>query len=243
MYVAMTIGIYGLGRFGTLWSQLLSKKFEVKAYNRTRERNTPAGVNRVDLDELLSCDVLFLCVAISALEEVLETIRGRLKPGCLVADTCSVKVYPTTIMKEILPENINILGTHPMFGPDSARYGVEGLPIVLSPERGPRSVHEYWRTVFTEMGLHVIELSPEQHDREAAYTQGITHFIGRVLEDLSLSESTIGTRGFEKLLEIIEQTCNDPWQLFLDLQLYNPYTKEMRVALNASLNKIMEKLE
>ncbi len=29
---------------------------------------------------------------------------------------------------------------------------------------------------------------------------------------------------------VVEQTCNDPLQLFADLQRYNPYTKQMRMA-------------
>jgi len=29
------------------------------------------------------------------------------------------------------------------------------------------------------------------------------------------------------LLGVIEQTCNDSWDLFKDLQKYNPYTNEM----------------
>ena len=93
------------------------------------------------------------------------------------------------------------------------------------------------------MGLSVIQLSARQHDHEAAYTQGITHFIGRVLGDLHLEPSTIATMGFGKLLDIVGQTCNDPLQLFIDLQRYNPYTTEMRKELSDSLSRIMDQLE
>ncbi len=86
-------------------------------------------------------------------------------------------------------------------------------------------------------------MTPRQHDREAAFTQGITHFVGRVLDDLNLEESSMATLGYRKLLEIREQTCNDPWQLFLDLQRLNPYTEEMRQSLGRSLMRILEQLE
>jgi prephenate dehydrogenase len=92
------------------------------------------------------------------------------------------------------------------------------------------------------MGLAVHDLSPEEHDREAAYTQGVTHFMGRVLDDLDLGPSAIGTLGYTKLLEIIEQTCNDPFQLFVDLQRYNPFTGEMREKLSSSLRKMQDQL-
>lgn len=239
----MNIGVYGLGRFGSLWGSLLSEHHTVKAYNRSPQVKTHSGILRVEEDEVLSCDLVFLCVAISAMEPVLNSIKDRVAKGTIIADTCSVKVYPIRLMQEILPRDVQILGTHPMFGPDSARYGIEGLPIVTTPVRLSEENVTVCLGLFKTMGLQVIELSAEEHDQEAAYTQGVTHFIGRVLEDLGLQRTTIGTFGFNRLLEIIDQTCNDPWQLFLDLQRLNPYTQEMRKRLSKSLDKIMRQLE
>jgi prephenate dehydrogenase len=235
----MTIGVYGLGRFGFFWSELLSRSVPVCAYSRSPERRTPPGVRRVGEDELLSQPVIILCVAISSMEDVLGRIHGRLSPGALVMDTCSVKTHPVGLMERMLPASAAILGTHPMFGPDSAREGVAGLSMILCPVR--MAVHELerWREFFSTMGLAVSVMSPDEHDREAAFTQGIAHYIGRVLADLGVRQSRIGTVGYNKLLEIVEQTCNDPWQLFLDLQRYNPHTREMRVRLEKSLRSIM----
>ncbi len=239
----MDIGVYGLGRFGAFWAGLLAKEQPVMGYSRTPSRQAPEGVRRVDEDEVLRCDVLFLAVAISSMEEVLERIGARLRPTTLVLDTCSVKVYPVKLMERLLPPEVRIIGTHPMFGPDSGRNGVSGLPLVYCPVRVDEETGAAWKRRFEAMGLAVTELSPDEHDREAAYTQGVAHFVGRVLEDLRLKPSAIATVGYAKLLEIIEQTCNDPWQLFLDLQRYNPYTADMRASLYASLAKIKEQLE
>ena len=173
---------------------------------------------------------------------VLERIGSRIKPGTLVADTCSVKVYPIGEMVRLLDSGVNILATHPMFGPDSGKDGVAGLPLVYHPVRMTGQQVSFWRETFYSWGLRVLDLTPDEHDREAAYTQGITHFIGRVLNDLSLSPSEIATKGYAKLLEIIEQTCNDPIQLFVDLQKYNPYTGEMRSSLAASIRRYMDML-
>jgi prephenate dehydrogenase len=130
-----------------------------------------------------------------------------------------------------------------MFGPDSARGGMKDLPIVLCPVRLDQSRLAFWRDFFESLGLRVLHMDPDEHDHKAAFTQGITHYVGRVLADLGLVESDISTLGYTKLLEIMEQTCNDPWQLFLDLQRYNPYTKDMRTQLHRSLMRILEKLE
>ena len=32
---------------------------------------------------------------------------------------------------------------------------------------------------------------------------------------------------FRDLLDLVDQICNDTWELYADLQLYNPYTNDM----------------
>jgi prephenate dehydrogenase len=235
----MTVGVYGLGRFGYFWAEQLAARATVYGFSRDPQRPVPGGVRRVGEDELLSLPVIILCVAISAMEEVLERMRSRLTPGALVMDTCSVKTYPVDLMQRLLPDSVAVLGTHPMFGPDSGRNGVRGLPLILCPARVTDSQTSQWRELFASLGLVVSVMSPDEHDKEAAFTQGVTHYIGRVLSDFGVRRSPIGTLGFNKLLEIVEQTCNDPWQLFLDLQRYNPHTREMRSRLSKSLASVM----
>jgi len=239
----MKVGIYGLGRFGTLWASILSKRFDVYGYNRTPRSWNLDSVTIIPLEGLRECSTIFLCTAISSIEMVLQDLVPVLKPGTLVADTCSVKIYPIRTMERILPAGISILGTHPMFGPDSSKNGIVGLPLILTPVRISEEMYRFWEETFRTLGLRVVKMSAEDHDREAAFTQGITHFIGRVLKDMDLKQSPIATMGYRKLLEIVEQTCNDPWQLFLDLQQYNPYTKEMRTQLQISFQRIVSCLD
>ncbi len=239
----MAIGIYGLGRFGSFWAELLARTTEVCAFSRSAERPTPKGVRRVGEDEVLAQQSLILCVAISSVEEVLTRCRGRLRAGSVVMDTCSVKTHPVALMERLLPDSVSILGTHPMFGPDSGKAGVEGLPMILCPARIPARELERWRSFYASLGLAVTLMTPDEHDREAAFTQGVAHYIGRVLADLGVRRSAIATVGYNKLLEIVEQTCNDPWQLFLDLQRYNPHTREMRARLEASLRTVMTAID
>jgi len=237
------IGVYGLGRFGSFYARLLGRVAPVLGYSRNPDRPTPEGVRRVGEERLLRCPVVILCVAISALPEVLARIAPKLAPDSLVMDTCSVKERPASWMKSLLPSTVQVLATHPMFGPDSAGAGLEGLPLILCPVRIEEGELELWHAVFAGLGLAVRRMSPEEHDREAAVTQGLTHLVGRVLAEMDLRESAIGSVGYRKLLEIIEQTCNDSWQLFLDLQRYNPYTRDMRRRLEESLGAVRTRLD
>ncbi len=239
----MRIGVYGLGRFGYLWASVLKGFHDVVAYNRSESKATPPGVERVTLGGLSECDAIFLCVAISALEEACTGLLPFVRPGQAVLDTCSVKVFPIDVMKRVLPDTVEIVGTHPMFGPDSASAGVSGLPTVISPGRASEATFSLWLNTLKALGLRVLPMSAEAHDQEAAYTQGITHFIGRLLDALNVRPSTIATLGYQKILDVVEQTCNDPYQLFVDLQRLNPYTSRMRRDLRASFDRLVSELD
>jgi prephenate dehydrogenase len=234
------ISVYGYGRFGKFWADLLTADFKVKVYSRRglKPEEVSPGIEITDEKGIFDCDALFYCVAISSLEDVLVQSTSNFKEGTVVFDTCSVKMKPAEWMQKHVPANNSIIATHPMFGPDSYYNAKEPLPMVMANIRGDESDFKGWTDYFTHKFMRVELMSPEQHDEMVAYSQGITHYIGRVLADLDLKNTKINTLGYQKLMEIIQQTCNDNWQLFVDLQRYNPYTKKMRQDLHESIEKI-----
>lgn len=238
------ISVYGYGRFGKLWANILAKDFKVKVYTRRGLTNDEVdeGIEISSKEDIFDCDALFFCVAISSLEEVLIDSKKYFKENCLYFDTCSVKVEPANWMKKHVPSKSQIIATHPMFGPDSYLSTDDNLPMVMCNINAQVNVFEEWSNYFSTKKMDVEIMTVEEHDEMVAYSQGITHYVGRVLADLNLGPSAIDTLGYRKLLEIIEQTCNDTWQLFVDLQKYNPYTKKMRESLHESIEKIYSHL-
>ncbi|GAB4579770.1 MAG: hypothetical protein Fur0022_25090 [Anaerolineales bacterium] len=237
------IGIIGFGRFGRFWAETLAPFHDVWVTDHHQPMNEPT--NYLPLPELCArADTLFLCVPINQIKQVVQDIQPYLRAGMTVFDTCSVKSYPARVMTESLVEvgNLTLIASHPMFGPDSAARGVAGLPIVVWPLAGDREMYRAWVEFFAGLGLVTVEISPDEHDRLAAYSQGITHYMGRVLDELKLRPTPIDTQGFKTLLSLIEQTCNDSLELFHDLQHYNPHTQAMRLALEAALNRVYDRL-
>lgn len=241
----LTVSVFGYGRFGKLWCTILSNDFHVKVYSRRglKQEEVEGNIEIVDLESLYECDALFYCVAISAFEQVLKENSKLHREGCVYFDTCSVKMEPVKWMKKYIPKNCQIIATHPMFGPDSYFNSSEPLPIVMHNVNAHAENFEFWKNYFLQKNMRVEIMTPEEHDKTVAYSQGITHYIGRVLADLHLKPTKIDTLGYKKLLEIINQTCNDSWELFCDLQHFNPYTKEMREDLFKSIKKIYKVLE
>lgn len=239
-----SIGIIGYGRFGKLLAELLSVDFAVKVYDIKTSKNSN-NISFVDLDTLLQEKNIFVAVPIRDFEEVIRNISPKLQEGTTLFDVCSVKVYPVNIMQQYLPKNIDIIATHPLFGPDSLKIQLSGAnppKIMMYPVRDNYHCYNEWKKYFNDKTIEVIELTPDQHDRQAAFSQGITHFIGRALAEAGIQSTDINTLGFDNLLKIMQQTCSDSWELFLDLQQHNPYTKEMLQEFKAAAASLNAKI-
>lgn len=235
-----SVGIIGFGRFGRVLGKILSDDFKVVAYDPA-DVEPQFGVELTNLNIVLKEQTIFLAVPIHLFKKLVIDIAPRLSESCTIIDVCSVKVYSVNVMQEILPSTVGIIGTHPLFGPDSIEHP-NSLKIMMHNTRDTYSQFEFWTTYFSSKAIEVIHITPEQHDRIAARTQGITHFIGRVLRAAGIEQTEINTVGFSDLLAVIDQTCNDSWELFMDLQNYNPYTSEMIEKLEKSIAEIRGKI-
>ena len=225
------VAIVGFGRFGKILKSLLEKDFELTIINKN---------NTVDI---VNSDVIFYCVPISAFESVIKSHKKYFKDSHLLIDVLSVKMHPKKVLNKYLKNlKTQALLTHPMFGPDSSKNGFSGLPIILDKFKTDDKNFTFWKDFFIKKGLKVIKMSAQEHDKLAANSQGVTHFIGRLLEKFAFKRTEIDSLGAKKLQEVMGQTCNDTWQLFSDLQNYNPYTKSMRIKLGRTYDLLYNQL-
>ncbi|MDM8549178.1 prephenate dehydrogenase/arogenate dehydrogenase family protein [Desulfobacterales bacterium HSG2] len=239
------IGIIGLGRFGKLMAEYLAKDFDVAVYNRSDKSSEirETGASEASIEEVCQRDIVVPSVPISMLQDMLERIAPLLRKDSLVMDVCSVKEYPVRWMRELLPETVSILATHPMFGPDSAADSLEGKKIVLCRERVEKGLYDKINSYLSSKGLIVIETTPAAHDKQIAVTLSLTHFIGRALSEYGASEIDIDTEGYKRLLHILGVVEHDTWQLFVDMHKYNPYARAERVAFMDAMKAIDGRLE
>lgn len=234
------IGIIGFGRFGKILAKLLKIDHEIKVYD-TAPNSVSADVEFVPLSTLLNLRTIFVAVPIRQFSNVIQKIAQKITHSTTIIDVCSVKLYPVNVMQQYLPADIGIIATHPMFGPDSFSENKQ-LKLMMHNVRDCHHVYDFWKDYFHNKNIKIIEMTPEEHDYLVANSQGITHFIGRALEHMHIEPTPIDTEGFSRLLQVVQQTCNDSWELFVDLQNYNPYSKEATEKLLASLTAIKEKI-
>lgn len=228
---SLTFGIIGYGRFGKLWADCLQKLGEVKVFDKNLASKS--------LSDVAQSDLLFLLVPISEIENICKKIESLLSVKTIVIDACSVKVLPVKAMKKWLPKAQPIIATHPLFGPDSVkRMGIKNQKIVVSKIRATSTQQKTFEKILKKLQLKIIHATPEQHDEQMAKSQALVHFIGRGLHSLNLNEQPIATPDYNTLLRMNEMVHNDTWQLFYDMQNYNPYTKKIRKNFLTSLQKL-----
>ena len=221
--------------FGKTLYELIKNDFEITIYQRKQNENNNLPITN-DLKKAYQSEVIFFAVPIQTFESVIKEHKQYFRSEHVLIDVLSVKSYPAKIIKKYLEgTKTQALLTHPMFG------RVKRLPTFdkfLTNEE----TYNFWKEYFEKKQLRVIELTAEEHDKLAANSQGVTHFIGRLLDEFEMEPTPIDTIGATKLLEVKEQTCNDTWELFINLQHYNPHTKEMRIKLGVAYDKLYNKL-
>jgi prephenate dehydrogenase len=231
-----TVGIIGFGRFGKVLATILQKGFSINIYDVKRS-NSLDNISFVTLDEVLNERVIFIAVPIHNFENLLKKISKAIKINRTIIDVCSVKIHTAKVMLKYLPSGVGILSSHPMFGPDSILTN-EKLKMMMHRTRDCHNQYSFWEKYFKDQNIEILNMSPEKHDKLAARTQGITHFLGRSLKKFGISKTNIDTQGFRVLLNLVDQTCNDSWELYSDLQSYNPYTKDMIHRLKKSFEEV-----
>ncbi|HBF30894.1 prephenate dehydrogenase [Rhizobium sp.] len=238
-----SVGIVGFGAIGKLIALHLCPHFHIHVYDIREDlvvEEGLIGVAKGDVKTVASCDVVVLAVPVNALPAVAAEVRAYLKPGAIVFDVSSVKAKPAIVMQTELPCYVDIIGTHPLFGPQSAGAGIRGLKIAVCPIRTKR-LRDVVAFLRRRLGLRVFVVTPEEHDSETAITQGLTHLIARVLADMGPLPDRLSTASFDLLMHATNMVRYDSNAVFLAIHRTNPYSAAIRKKF-IELTKIIDSL-
>jgi len=221
------IGIIGTGDFGKFLQKHLSVFADIEIFDR--KSLTDISLNdSIQIDRINSVDFLVFSITLNGLEDVCQKLEGKIKKEIVLIDVMSIKVKPIEIMTRHFPDN-QILATHPIFGPQSGKNGLKDLPIVLTNVSLNEELYANIKGFLLEnLQLKVIERTLEQHDKEMAYIQGLSHFIGRALESMDIQDYETKTYSYSQLLKLRELLGKDSFELYKTIQNGNPHAKEVR---------------
>ena len=231
------LAIIGYGRFGRCAAHHLKKRFRVVVADVRKITNVEKGIFDDTIEAAATKPIVIMAVPIHQTATLLRKIAPLLAPKTLVCDVCSVKEQPLQWMKKLLPAGVYILGTHPLFGPDSAAESLRGRAIALCPVRIPRAKMKRVRSLFFSMGLHIVTMTATEHDRLMAGTLFLTQFVGRGLLRMKLPRTRVSTQHFQFLQRLVEVTQNDTHELFCDMHRYNRFAHSVPQDLVAAFQK------
>jgi len=122
----------------------------------------------------VDADIVLISVHMDVTERVIERVGPELETGSLLMDVTTVKKEPVAMMEKCTSEGVEVLGTHPLFGPYT--NSLRGMPIIFVPVRkGP--LYEQVYNLFEENGARIEFLTADAHDEIMAVIQGLPHFI------------------------------------------------------------------
>lgn len=227
----MQVSIVGFGNFGKMIAgHLIKNGFNILVtdiINKSTEAEE-IGAKFVSLQQACSSKVIILSVPMEKLENTLNNIKNNLQEGTIVIDVCSLKMFSSEAMIRILPSNVEIIGTHPLFGPYSAPNSIEGMKIVLVNVRAKEEIFNKIRSFCELLGLKSIITTAEEHDKQMAVSQALTHFLVQALKQAGITRIELSTLTFDKLMDVAEVIERNTIELFNDIQTMNPFARQVR---------------
>ncbi|MBI5226529.1 prephenate dehydrogenase [Candidatus Micrarchaeota archaeon] len=239
-----TVGIIGFGNFGQFAASHLKEHLDVSVSD-AHDVSIAAkkiGVKAVSLEQAASCDIVILAVPVQQMETILSQIKPHVKPDAIVIDVASVKQRPAALMEAILPKSVQLIGTHPLFGPQSGKDGLKGLQIALCPIRADANTVVKTRAFLSELGLEVIDMTPSKHDQWMARTQAVAHLVGRAAKEMDLPAAPFKLATYDALLALRNLVKDDSDALFETIQNENPDAASQREKLERKMLEIESRL-
>lgn len=193
------LGLIGCGLMGGSFALALKRAGLVKrvvGYSKspsTTERARQMGVIDVEAPSALlavsGADIVLLAVPVSATEATFKAIRHLVGPTTLVMDVGSTKRDVVDAARRVLRENVGtFVPCHPITGKEVS--GVEhadadlytGKQVILTPiERTFTAQLKKANDVWTALGCHVVQMSPQAHDAAYAAVSHLPHLIAFAL--------------------------------------------------------------
>ena len=234
MKIAVIGGTRGLGKW--IASFLSNKGFNVVITGRnvttggTVSKKLGVDYTRDNIQAASTADVVIIAIPIDITPKIIREIAPEMKEGSLLLDVTSVKMEPSKVMEQYAAPGVEVLPTHPMFGPRIR--SLDGQVVVLTPVKTGGWYDKVFKFLESE-NSKVIVTTPEIHDRMMSIVQGLTHFayisIASTIEklDIDVKESRkFASPIYNLMLDTIARiTAQNPYLVY-SIQTKNSFINE-----------------
>jgi prephenate dehydrogenase len=243
----------GTGETGSWFARYFKQKgFDVAVWG-------PSG--RVDVAERLDVryahdmkqevresDIVLVSVVIDRTVQVIREVAPLMHPGSLIMDVTSVKSGPVRAMKRYAPKGVEVLGTHPMFGP--TMKSLSGQTIILTPVEGKTGKWlDSMKGLFESDGARIEIIDAAEHDEIMAVVQAMTHFaiigMGSALRALDFDvqrSRRFMSPVYDILIDFVGRILDQNPELYASIQS-NPKAMAARQTFVAECMKLCERAD
>ncbi|HET7337002.1 MAG TPA: prephenate dehydrogenase/arogenate dehydrogenase family protein [Candidatus Nitrosotalea sp.] len=185
------------GQMGKWFSKyFLEKDFDIIGYDSEKEILNKSVTKAQSLvGAILTADYVILCIPVKRTPETIRLIAKEMKRDSYLIDISSLKTKTAAALSKI-PDKVNPICIHPMFGPGTKR--LKGQNIISIPIRDARKEMAVTKSLFEEANF--VQIDATEHDKKIAMVLGMPHLVNLALanifakeENFSLVEKMAGT--------------------------------------------------
>ncbi|HVZ62913.1 MAG TPA: prephenate dehydrogenase/arogenate dehydrogenase family protein [Candidatus Nitrosotalea sp.] len=185
------------GQMGKWFSKyFLEKDFDIIGYDSEKEILNKSVTKAQSLvGAILTADYVILCIPVKRTPETIRLIAKEMKRDSYLIDISSLKTKTAAALSKI-PDKVNPICIHPMFGPGTKR--LKGQNIISIPIRDARKEMAVTKSLFEEANF--VQIDAVEHDKKIAMVLGMPHLVNLALanifakeENFSLVEKMAGT--------------------------------------------------
>jgi prephenate dehydrogenase len=214
-----TIGIVGCGLIGcSIAAALKSRGFRGRIVGCGRPgANLETALGRKLVDSVESdlsraghaCDLIVVCTPVDRIVADVRAVAQSARPGTLITDAGSAKQSICGAIGQ-LPGGVTFIGSHPIAGSEKQGCGhadaelfKDHVCVLTPPPAVPRAevtrLTQFWQS----LGMSVVEMSADAHDRVLAQTSHVPHAVAAALAlSLEPENGSLTAGGFQDTTRI-----------------------------------------
>jgi len=228
----------GTGRMGMLLAHILKDKVEIihivsRDVGRAQKAAKELNVSWLPLEKAHQSNIVIVSVPIQETVKICKSIGQKMHEQSLLVELASLKTGITETIKNSIPNSVEYLSLHPLFGPQVKDIAGKRF-VAVDPASG--SLTAEFLEMLQECGAYIKKATVEEHDLAMGSIQVLHHFalitfssaLSKFTEANGLSEYL--TESIEKTLQNI-QNIHENWNTIYAIQSLNPNAQKAREIL------------
>ena len=169
------------GQMGKWFSKyFIEKGFEVIGYDSEKEIVNKSVTKAKSLvGAILTADYVILAIPVKRTPETIRLIAKEMKRESYLIDISSLKSKTVSALSK-MPDKINPICIHPMFGPGTKK--LKGQNIISIPIKDAKKELATAKSLFPDAAF--VSIDAAEHDKKIALILGMTHLVNLSLANI-----------------------------------------------------------